>query len=249
MTRKLLLLSVIMALGMLNTVAIAQDELTDEELLQALDDARFINATSFTFTVDILAQRPDGDESSTVKLYFKEIDGESFSRVEFLAPEDQVGQIYLTTPDGTFFSSPDVDEPLLVSGAQSVAGDATVVQTVGIPFTNDYTITSRESIMLKDGSSGLNLELEGIDDSVTFPSITVTVDSIELTVLNMTVFALSGDPVNEVTIEEYADLDGDLYASRQLIQSQLIPENRTLLDTTEFEVIELSDDLFDPQQL
>ena len=227
----------------------AQEDLTDKELLQALDDARFINASSFTFTVEILAQRPDGDESSTVKLFFKEIDGEEYSRVEFLAPQDQVGQIYLTTPDGTFFSSPDVDEPLLISGAQSVAGDATVVQTVGILFSDEYTIATRESTTLEDGSPALLLGLEGIDSSVTFPSISVTVDEMNLTVLTMTVFALSGDPVNQVTFEEYGDLDGDLYASRQLIQSELIPENRTLLSTTEFTVDELSDDLFDPEQL
>lgn len=248
-TRALIFLGTIF---IITVAAFPQGELTDDEILQRFDDLRFINASSYTFTSDVDAQRPDGNDQATVKLYFKEIDGELYSRIEFLAPPEMIGEIFLTTPEGTFLMTPDLDEPLLISGAQAVFGDTTVVQTVGIPFAEEYMIADRTDTTLEDGRAAVDFELqEAIEGDQTFPTVNVIADVETLTPVRMTVFAVSGDAVNIATFEEYALLDGteDSYAQRQLIESQLQPTNKTLLTLSQIEAVELSDDLFNPDLL
>jgi hypothetical protein len=62
-------------------------------------------------------------------------------------------------------------------------------------------------------------------------------------------FALSGDPLNDVTYQEYATLDKDEYVKKQLIENQLIKTNKTLLTITKIEAKDLPNDLFDPNKL
>lgn len=240
------------ALGLLavGVVAIAQSDVSNDDLLKRMDDARFVEGDEFTMTVDIAAERPDESRQATVKLFFKTIDGEQYSRVEFLAPEDMVGQIYLNTPEETFFWSPDIDAPLPLSGSAQVFGDATVVQTVGIGFADDYAVENREAGTLEDGTEVLVTDLSSTNDEVTYPAVKVWSEPDSLKPVKMRVFALSGDPVNEVAFEEYATLDsGDQYVKTQVIQSLLIEANRTLLTITEINPTDLSDDLFDPDEL
>ncbi len=237
----------LMAVGLM---ALAQSDVSDNELLETMDDVRFVDGDEFTMTVDIAAERPDESRQSTVKLFFKTIDGEERSRVEFLAPEDMVGQVYLNANDETFFWSPDLASPINLSGSAEVFGDATVVQTVGIGLVDDYEVDTREMGTLDDGTEALVADMSATNDSVTFPTARVWSDPETLQPLKMRVFAKSGDPVNEVTFEEYATLgEDDRYVKTQLIQSLLQSANRTQLTITEIEPTELSDDLFDPDEL
>lgn len=237
----------LMAAGLM---ALAQSDVSDDQLLQQMDDVRFVEGDEFTMTVDIVAERPDESRQATVKLFFKTIDGEEFSRVEFLAPEDMGGQVYLNTPENTFFWSPDVATPFRLSGNAQVFGDATVVQTVGIGFIGDYQLESREMGALDDGTEALVTDLSATNDDVTFPTARVWSDPETLRPQKMRVFAVSGDPVNDVSFEEYATLEGgDTYVETQLIQSLLQSANRTQLTITEINPTELSDDLFDPDEL
>ena len=245
-------LTTLAAIGLLaiGLAALAQSEVSDEELLQTMDDVRSIDAEEFTFTVDIAAERPDETRQATTKLFFKTIDGEEFSRVEFLAPEDMVGQVYLNTPEATFFWSPNVDVPLRLSGNASLFGDATVVQTVGIGFVGNYDVANREMGALEDGTAALVTDLSATDEDVTFPTATVWTEPDSLRPIKMRVFAKSGDAVNEARFVEYAERDnGDAYAKTQVIQSLLQSANRTQLTVTEIEPADLSNDLFDPDEL
>ena len=250
MAMKRLLTFTAMGLLAVGLVAMAQSDVSDAELLQTMDDARFVEGDEFTMTVDLAAERPDESRQATVKLFFKTIDDEQYSRVEFLAPEEMAGQVYLTTPEETFFWSPDIDSPIPFSGSQRVFGDATVVQTVGIGFVDDYAVENRESGTLEDGTDVLITDLSSTNDEVTYPTVKVWSEPDSLKPVRMRVFALSGDPVNEVTFEEYARLDsGDEYVKTQVIQSLLIEANRTLLTITEINPTSLSNDLFDPDEL
>ncbi len=234
----------------LGVIALAQSDVSDEELLQAMDDVRFVDGDEFTMTVDIAAERPDESRQATVKLFFKTIDGEERSRVEFLAPEDMVGDVYLNADDETFFWNPDLATPINLSGSAQVFGDATVVQTVGIGFVDDYQVEGREMGSLEDGAEALVTDMSATNDSVTFPTARVWSDPDTLRPQKMRVFAKSGDPVNDVTFEAYASLEGgDTYVKTQLIQSLLQSANRTQLTITEINPTELSDDLFDPDEL
>jgi hypothetical protein len=235
---------------LIGAASFSQQDLTDDEILNRFDELRFVDSTSFTFTSDVIAERPDGTDQATVKLSFKEIDGENYSRIEFLAPEEMIGEIYLTTPEGTFFSTPDAGV-LFISGGQSVFGDATVVQTVGIPVAGRYQISSKIDITLEDGTAGIEFQLEElVEGDETFPTITVIADRETLTPRQMTVFAFSGDPVNTVTFEAYEVIgESDNYVQVQLIDSQIQPTNKTRFTISNVDVGELSDDLFNPDLL
>jgi len=237
----------LMALGL---AALAQSDVSDNELLQTMDDVRFVDSDEYTMTIDIAAERPDESRQSTVKLFFKTVDGEERSRVEFLSPEDMVGQVYLNANDETFFWQPDLASPINLSGSAEVFGDATVVQTVGIGLVEDYQVDTREMSALDDGTEVLAADMSATNDSVSFPTARVWSDPETLKPLKMRVFAKSGDPVNEVTFEEYATLDGeDQYVKTQVIQSLLQSANRTQLTITEINPAELSADLFNPDEL
>ena len=222
---------------------------SDDQLLQAFDDARFLQTTSFTMTMEIVADRPDGTQQATVQLYFKFVSDKHLFRIEILQPDDMKGQIYVSNPDGTFFWQPGLASPLKVSGRQQVFGDSSVAETAGIQFKGDYSVKAHRDVTLPDGSAGLEVDLQANDKSVAFQSATLTADAKTLQPLKARLFALSGDPLNDVTYQEYADLNGDSYVKTQLIENQLIKTNKTLLTITNIEAKDLPDDLFDQNKL
>ncbi|MCS7197426.1 MAG: outer membrane lipoprotein-sorting protein [Candidatus Bipolaricaulota bacterium] len=239
----------VLATAMMGIALVAQPAPTDDQLLEAFDKARFIEATSFTITVEIVADRPDGTKQAIVQLYFKEINGKRYARIEFLAPEELRGQVYLSTPEGTFFWQPGLATPLKVSGRQQVFGDSSVAETVGIQFKGDYKIKARKDVTLSGNKPGWEVELEATDKSVAFQRAVVTAEKATLRPVKARLFALSGDPLNDVTYQEYAALERDEYVKKQLIENQLIKANKTLLTITKIEAKDLPNDLFDPNKL
>lgn len=229
----------------------AAQDVTDDMLLRAMDDARFLDATTFSMTVEVVADRPDGTSQALIQLYFKtRADGEELFRIEFLQPEDMAGEVFVSTPEGTFLWNPDLVMPLKVSDRQEVFGDASVAETAGIRFGNgDYKVASRQPVTLEDGAPALEVHLEATAAAVAFQSATLAVTPDSFRPLRMRLFALGGDPINDVTFEEYGALNEDAYAARQLIESQFVEGSKTLLTITTIEAKELSDDLFDPDKL
>ncbi len=239
----------VLAVAVSGIVLVAQQAPTDDQLLEAFDKARFVESPSFTMTVEVVADRPDGTKQAVVQLYFKEIEGRRYARIEFLSPEELKGQVYLSTPDGVFFWQPGLATPLKVSGRQPVFGDSSVSETVGIQFKGDYKVKARKDVTLPGNKAGLEVELEATEKSVAFQKVTVTADKATLRPVKARLFALSGDPLNDVTYQEYATLDKDEYVKKQLIENQLIKTNKTLLTITKIEAKDLPNDLFDPNKL
>ncbi|MCS6902655.1 MAG: outer membrane lipoprotein-sorting protein [Candidatus Bipolaricaulota bacterium] len=242
-------LGVVAVAFLIGLASVGQQAPTDEQLLEALDKARFVEATSFTMTVEVVADRPDGTKQAVVQLYFKEINKKRYARIEFLAPEDLKGQVYVSTPDGVFFWQPGLATPLKVSGRQQVFGDSSVAETVGIQFKGDYKIRTRKDVTLPGNRPAWELDLEATDKSVAFQRATVTAERATLRPVRARLFALSGDPLNDVSYQEYALLEKDEYVKKQLIENQLIKTNKTLLTITKIEAKDLPNDLFDPSRL
>jgi hypothetical protein len=122
--------------------AIAQsafDIPSDDQTLQAADQARFIDADSFVLTVDITAERSNGPKQATVRAFFKRFSQDSGdgyrARLEFLQPPEMQGDIYLTIQNKdlcsgdkscSFFWGPNLipSQPLKVSaGTTTVFGE------------------------------------------------------------------------------------------------------------------------------
>jgi len=231
-----------MALGILSLAVAAQDTLPDLELLQAFDDVRFFGADVTTLQTRIVSVTASETREAELRLLFGELDGEDATRIEFLSPEDLAGQIYLATPEATFFFSPDLDEPLRVGGNTTVFGDSAVAQTAGIRFSTDYTIGERRTIRAEDGSELLEVDLVAVDFTVAFQAATVKADAATLRPISVVLYAVSGLAFYEVFYDEYVTRgESDIYVSVQRI------ENRILVDrVTTSEILEIGTDPIDP---
>jgi len=249
---------------MLSASAMAQDqepseppvavaERSDAELLQAVDDARFTESAS-SITILVVAETPDKISEATLRLRFKTISDQDYGRIEFLAPEELAGQIYLTTPDATFFIGPDLDFPLKVQPTNAVFGDAAVAQTSGIRFSDEYTVAERRIAVTEDGLELIELDLQAVDFTVAFQLATVRIDAASGRAISTILYAISGLPFYEVFYEIYDSLtaeDGteDEYARVQRIVNLLLVGNVTTTEIIEASAEELADELFDPDLL
>ena len=248
MKRSALSFIAVAAVALCAAFGAAQTDLSDEELLTVFDEARLFDETTTGITIAIVAETAEDTKEATTRLRFKTIDGEAYARIEFLAPEELAGQIYLSTPEATYFFGPDLDFPIKTSATSELFGDAAVAQTSGIEFVDNYTVAERRNVSLDDGTPAIEVDLEAVDVTIAFQAVTVLADSVTLQPVMMTLYALSGLPFYEVFFETYATNDEDLYVKTQRIENQLLVGNRTHLEIVEITTEEFPNELFDPDQ-
>lgn len=228
----------------------AQTVPSDDELLAALDAARFLDPDVNTIRVRIVSKTPDEVREAELLLRFREADGADFARIDFVAPLELAGQVYLSTPDATYFFGPDLAFPIKTSATAEVFGDSAVAQTSGIRFLGKYTIAERRAVLATDGAELLELDLVAVDYTVAFQAITVRADPLTLKPLFATLYALSGLPFYDVTYSDYTTREnGDVYVRTQLIANRLFLGRETTSELLEVAVAELSAALFDPASL
>ena len=230
--------------------ALAQTELSDAELLQRLDAARFSDASVTSIRVRITSETPDEVREAEVLIYFGEIDGASRARIEFLAPEELLGQIYLNTPDATYFYAPDLDFPIRTSATAELFGDAAVAQTSGIRFAEGYAIEERRSAVRENGAEVWEIDLVAVDETIAFQFVSLVVDPGELRAMSATLYGLSRFPFYEVHYDVYETRNGiDVYAATQRIVNLFLVGRQTISETLEIGTEELPASLFDPNAL
>lgn len=224
---------------------------TDQELLEGIDEARFVESESgyVSETVDIRAERPDGVEEATVQLLLKLIEDDQYRLlIRFLAPEENIGQEFLILEDETvLLCTSDLEMPLKISGGTDVYGDSTVTTTAGIRFSEGYEVLNREETTLNE-ELAVKVDLQALDEDATYPAASVWIDPANLEPRQVILFALSGDPLNRISYEEYAELHGDQYLKQQLIENLLQEGFKTRLTTTGISTDPLAEELFDPEK-
>ncbi|MFC2106126.1 outer membrane lipoprotein-sorting protein [Candidatus Bipolaricaulota bacterium] len=245
---KRILILFLALIGIFASYVIAQD-LSDIELLTALDDARFFDETVTKLSIRILSETPDETREAELMLSFYDTEDGSYARIEFATPEELAGQIFLSTPDATYFYGPDLDFPIKTSATTQVFGDAAVAQTSGIRFSDSYTIEERRIVMTEDGIEVWELDLVAIDFTIAFQAVTVTVDPIELLPISAILYAVSGLPFYEVFYETYVAREDDVYVTTQRIVNQLLLGRITTSEILEIGTEPLSPALFDPASL
>ncbi len=230
--------------------AYGQDAFSDEEIVAALDAARFFDADVTTLRVRIHAVTPDEERDAEIRLLFGESAAGTSTRIEFLSPDELAGQVYLSTPEGTYFFGPDLDFPIKTSATTEVFGDAAVAQTSGIRFLDDYTVSDRRLVEGEDETSFLEVDLEAVDSSVAFQAATVTIDPESLRPVSVILYALSGIPFYEVFYEIYETRsEDDTYVVRQRIVNLFLVGRETTSEILEITDEPLSPELFDPEAL
>jgi hypothetical protein len=246
--RTLLLLSLV-CIGA-SVVAFTQADPSDADLMAAMDAQRFFGPSVNSIRVRIDSEKPDETRTAELRLHFAEIDNESYTRIEFLAPEEMAGQIYLSTPDGTYFLTPDLDSPIKTSATAEVFGDSAVAQTSGIRFDGNYTIADRRTVTLDDGRVLLEVDLAAVDYTVPFQAATVRVDPVTFRPESTVLYAVSGIPFYDVYYEEYATYgESDVYVTTQRIVNRLLVGRQTVSQILEIGAEDLPLTWFDPGSL
>ena len=225
-------------IGILASTVAAQD-LSDTELLVTLDEARFFDASVTQISTRIQSETPDETREAQVTLSFFEAEEGSYARIEFVSPEELAGQIFLSTPDATYFYGPDLDFPIKTSATQEVFGDAAVAQTSGIRFAESYTIGERRSVTIDEDIERWEIDLIAVDFTVAFQAVTVTVDPETLQPVSALLYAVSGLPFYEVFYETYETQEEDMYVTKQRIVNKLL-----LGRVTTSEILEISTEVF-----
>jgi|GEM_PF-481895 hypothetical protein len=232
---------------------------SNEELLAAMDAARFLDSdTGYVVQVmEIHAVRPDSVEEAAIRLSMKTIDGEALRlRIDFLAPEDSVGQSFLILEDDSvLLCTPDLAMPLRISGGTDVFGDSTVSTTAGIQFAEAYVVLDRQATMIDDVAV-LELQLEAIELGTAYPSATVWIDAETYFPIEAVLYALSGDPLNRITYDEYGtfpfeDVEAgfaDSYAVVQIVENLIQEGFTTTLTISGIELDPIPEHLLDPEQ-
>ncbi len=244
------------------SLAVGAQETTvpsDLELLEAMDAARFLDSdTGYVVEVmEILAIRPDSTEEGKVRLSIRTKEGTELRlRIDFLAPEESVGQSFLILEDdAVLLCTPDLAMPLRISGGTDVFGDSTVSTTAGIQFADEYTIVAREEAML-NGETVLRVDLEASSLGAAYPSATVWVDAETFYPIEAILYALSGEPLNRISYDEYGvypfeDVDAgfrDSYLVVQTIENLIREGYTTVLTISGIELDPISEALLDPDQ-
>lgn len=239
----------LIALIGLSVIPITAQTQTDIELLTALDDVRFFDDSITQLSIRILSVTPEETREAQLMLSFFDAEDGSYARIEFATPEELAGQIFLSTPDGTYFYGPDLDFPIKTSATTQVFGDAAVAQTSGIRFADSYTIGERRTVATDEGTELWEIDLVAIDFTVAFQAVTVTVDPVELRPVSVILYAVSGLPFYEVFYEAYETREDDVYVTTQRIVNQLLIGRVTTSEILEIGTDELSFEFFDPNNL
>lgn len=233
----------IVTLGMavLGLVALGAE---GDELLLSLDRARFLDLPVGQLTVLVRSEQDGKVDEAELLLAFREIGGADYVRIEFLRPADLAGQVFLVTPDGTFFWQPELFAPLRTSGAQVGFGDAPVGQLSGIRFAGDYRIASQR----EEGRATL-LELRALSAGVSFQIVEAVVDPTTGLPRELRLRAPTGILLYRVLLTEYAQLNGDLYVREQVVENALRAGSRTTLTIVGVRLEPLPEEAFDPGRL
>ena len=241
----------VVGLVLLMAGAVVAQEISDVELLTALDDARFFDDVVTQVRIRIVSETPDETREADLSLSFREAEDGSYARIEFASPDELSGQIFLSTPEATYFFGPDLDFPIKTSATQEVFGDAAVAQTSGIRFAESYTIVERRTVVLDDGSERWEIDLAAVEFTVAFQAVTVTVDPDLLRPVSAILYAVSGLPFYEVLYENYTSRDGtpDVYVGTQRIVNLLLTGRVTTSEILEIGSPALPAEWFDPDQL
>ena len=235
--------------GLVAGPAVAQEP-TDSELLAVLDAARFFDDDVTSLAIRIVSETPDETREAQLSLLFLESDEGSYARIEFAAPEELAGQIFLSTPEATYFFGPDLDFPIKTSATTEVFGDAAVAQTSGIRFGDSYTVEERRSVTDEAGIERWQIDLAAVDFTVAFQAVTVVVDPKSLRPLSAVLYAVSGLPFYEVFYEDFETREGgDVYVRTQRIVNRLLLGRITTSEILEIGTEPLEISLFDPSAL
>lgn len=245
---KRILILIVSALALSSSLALAQG-LSDLELLTALDEVRFFDDTVTQISIRIISETPDETREAELRLSFFDSDDGSFARIEFATPEELAGQIFLSTPDATYFYGPDLDFPIKTSATTQVFGDSAVAQTSGIRFADSYTIGERRTIDSEDGAETLQIDLVAVDFNVAFQAITVNIEPVSIRPISAILYAVSGLPFYEVFYEAYETREDDVYVTTQRIVNQLLLGRVTTSEILEVGTDVLSAEFFNPDLL
>ncbi len=264
--KKFILVALAILIGWGAVGATAQSELSNNEILQTMDLARFeafrpedippgFNPrtdnlpTGLVYTLEIEALRPDGNSKAVVQVSQLNF---ATARIDYLEPAELAGDVFIASrfEDSVVFWNPDLITPLQINGAFEVFGDATVWEVMGIPLARLFSIDESSEVTLEDGSTALSFDMSSNRQRFPFSQATVTADPETLQPITLNLFDQDGDPLHENTFLSYTiSEDGRAHYEQQLLNNLVIPGNQTLLTIIGIDHVAMDESFFDIEKL
>ena len=147
-------------------------------------------------------------------------------RMEFLAPANEKGRRMLSDDTNLWMYLPRTSKVMKLPLKQSFMGsDASNRDLMRMAYKKDYTITQTT----EKGSSLIELKLKAKDASVSYNTMTLTIDKKTLTPVKQEMFSLSGKLIKTMTFENPVLVDGVYIPSTFVIIDELQRDTKTTL--------------------
>ncbi|MBI1741717.1 outer membrane lipoprotein-sorting protein [Candidatus Acetothermia bacterium] len=227
---------------------VASGQSADEQLLQNADRVRFIDAPSYVASSTVIAERPGSRGEASLKIYSKRFLDGSRIRIEFVAPENLKGTVYLVIADDIYLWQPGLLQPIRISGQQKIFGDASIAEAAGIQFSGRYAVQTKQDEKLNDQDT-LKLTLQATTEKVAFAKVTLWLAQKDLKPVQGILHAVSGEPLKKILYNKYAKTGDDEYAAEIAIEDLLFKNFKTTMQIPQITMQNLPDELFDPKKL
>lgn len=229
-----------LGLGLFITSATAQEQY--ESILEAVAaNSRF--PSDMTATVTLEERDPEaGDETSKVRMFRRDAD-DTFLLL-FERPEVKLGQGYLNIADGLWFYDPESRQFTYTSASESFGGsDARNSDFEASSIAKDYDVLSAEEGKLGNFDVWI-LELEAVNDEVTYPRLKVWVAKDPQLILKSEDYSLTERLLRTVYYPSYVAAGGTYIADEQLFVDALVENKSTTVTLEDISTAAIPDNVF-----
>lgn len=236
------LLSIIIT-GLLVLTALVYAQTPDfEELLVEIDNrSNFTGDFSATFTL-VSNDPEEGTETNQVR-FFRRDDEDKFLLL-ILKPETQLGQGYLNIEDGLWFYDPESRQFTYTSLSESFEGsDANNDDFGASNLAPDYDVTTATQDTLGNFDVWI-LQLEAVNDEVTYPFVTIWVTREQGLVLKSEEYSLTKRLLRTSFYPSYAKVGESFIADRMIFVDALVEGKMTEVNITEITTAEIPNNVF-----
>ena len=213
-----------------------------EELLVEIDNrSNFTGDFSATFTLE--SKDPDdGTETNQVR-FFRRDDEDKFLLL-ILKPATQLGHGYLNIEDGLWFYDPESRQFTYTSLSESFEGsDANNDDFGASNLAPDYDVALATEDTLGNFDVWI-LELEAINDEVTYPFLTIWVTREQGLVLKSEEYSLTKRLLRTSFYPSYAKVGESFIADRMIFVDALLEGKMTEVNITEITTAEIPNNVF-----
>ncbi len=223
--------------------SIFADSLSANEMVKKADLKRGLGNVEHTFTVDVTNSKTNKRE--LYKVYFKDVNN---TLSEQLEPEKSKGRKMLMKDYDIWLFTPSIKKPIRISLEQKLTGEVSNGDIAKTNYAEDYEAKILETTKA-DKNKTIKLELVAKNKKVTYGRIEYILSQKDFSPQEAIFFALSGKPLKRATFTDYKMIQGELRATKMIIQDYIQQDKESILVFDNYKKEKLDASLFNKDSL